>query len=645
MIIYESTKQGFVGDVVNELLIDRLYDSYLDKIGRTTKNEIRSWENSLQKMSNVMQDDDIPDDAAVAIEFNIPNTSKRVDFIIAGNDGDRDHVVIVELKQWEEVEKVEGRDALVKTFLGGGLRETVHPSYQAWSYAALIEDFNETVQNDEIQLHPCAYLHNYRKIENDPLTDEDYQFHIEKAPVFVKGDIERLRSFIKKYIRKGDRKNLIYEIENGRIRPSKSLQDSLKSMLEGNEEFIMIDEQKIFYEEAFHQALETVKANQKRVMIVEGGPGTGKSVLAINLLVNLINEELVTMYVTKNAAPRNVYAAKLKGDFRKTHIDNLFKGSGSFTEVDMNEFDVLIVDEAHRLNEKSGLFRNKGENQVKELIKGAHLTVFFIDEHQRVTLQDIGSVELIEKFAKEYDAEVLKYELVSQFRCDGSDGYIAWIDDVLGIRETANKNDLGMDYDFKVFSDPNEMLEAIKEKNNINNKSRIMAGYCWDWPKERRADAKFHDITIPEYNFGISWNIENTWAIEESSIEEAGSIHTAQGLEFDYIGVIIGDDLRFEDGQVITDHTKRARTDQSLRGIKGIAKQDPDKADRLADPIIRNTYRTLLTRGQKGCYVFCTDKHLENYLRERLEAVYRYTKKREEALFLIDEKESYKRDS
>ena len=290
MIIYESTKEQFVGDVVNELLIDRLYNSYQKKIGRTSKAEIRSWENSLQKMSNVMQDDEIPNDAAIAIEFNIPNTSKRVDFLIAGNDGNQDHVVIVELKQWEEVEKVATRDAIVRTYLGKANRETTHPSYQAWSYAALIEDFNENVQEKEIQLKPCAYLHNYRKVEDDPLTDAHYQDHLEKAPVFTKGEIQKLRGFIKKFIRKGDQNNLIYQIENGRIRPSKSLQDALNNMLKGNEEFIMIDEQKVFFEEAFHLAMEAVKTDTKQVMIVEGGPGTGKSVLAINLLVKLIDQ-------------------------------------------------------------------------------------------------------------------------------------------------------------------------------------------------------------------------------------------------------------------------------------------------------------------------------------------------------------------
>ena len=635
LIIYEATKQGFVNDVINEQLIDRLYHSYQEKIGRTTKSELRSWENSLQKMSNVMQDEDIPIDASVAIEFNIPNTSKRVDFLVGGSDGEKDHVVIVELKQWEEVEAVESRDALVKTYLGGGIRETTHPSYQAWTYAALIEDFNENVQEKNIHLNPCAYLHNYRKtVLQDPLTSTIYEEHLTKAPVFVKGEIEKLRSFIKKYIKQGDENKLIYQIENGRIRPSKSLQDALKNMLRGNEEFLMIDEQKVFYEAAFHTALDVVKNDEKAVMIVKGGPGTGKSVLAINLLVNLINEELNTMYVTKNSAPRNVYSAKLKGDMKKSHIQNLFKGSGSFTQVSENEFDVLIVDEAHRLNEKSGLFQNMGENQMKELISGANLSIFFIDEHQKVTIQDVGSIETIEYYAKEVGAKVSTYELHSQFRCDGSDGYIAWLDDVLEIRETANVNDLGMDYDIQVFDNPNDMLKAIEEKNKENNKSRIMAGYCWDWPKKTRNDPTFYDITIPEYDFEMSWNIENTWAIEEQSVKEAGSIHTAQGLEFDYAGVIIGDDLRYEDGKIITDHTKRARTDQSLKGIKGMAKNDPDKAYKVADPIIKNTYRTLLTRGQKGCYIYCTDKNLSNYIKDRISKMYKYRQEREQILYL-----------
>lgn len=644
MIVYEANKQEFLDHVDKDILVSHILTQFELKLGRTSESEIRSWDNSMLHMYRVLNDPSIPNDAGVAIEYKIPYTSKRVDFLLSGHDGEKDSIVIVELKQWSEVQKVEGKEAIVKTALNRGLHEVTHPSYQAWSYAALIEDYNENVQEQLIQLKPCAYLHNYRIRENDdPLTDKHYEYYFNLAPVYAKGEVEKLRNFIKKYIKYGDQKDILYQIEQGRIRPSKSLQDALSNMLKGNQEFVMIDEQKVFYETAIQLAKRAIKTDTKQVMIIEGGPGTGKSVLAINLLVELTNKAMTCQYVTKNSAPRNVYSTKLKGDFRKTRIDNLFKGSGSYTESEQDELDVLIVDEAHRLNEKSGMYQNMGENQVKEIIHAARTAIFFIDENQRVTLKDIGSVEMIKKFAREYGAEITSGVLASQFRCDGSDGYIAWLDDVLQIRETANANDMGLDYDFKIFSDPSELKKEIEKKNKINNKSRIVSGYCWEWPKQNRTNSRYHDIKIEEYNFGISWNLESstTWAIDENSVHEAGCIHTCQGLEFDYVGVIIGDDLRYENGQIVTDFTKRAKTDQSLKGIKKMLKEKPEEAQEVADKIIRNTYRTLMTRGQKGCYVFCTDKKLEEYLKSRLMRERMYSEKECGNLKVAEEKESY----
>ena len=476
-----------------------------------------------------------------------------------------------------------------------------------------------------MELYPCAYLHNYIKLQedNDPIIDDYYQYYIEKAPVFRKGDAAKLREFIKRYIKHGDNKENLYKIENGRIRPSKSLQDSLVNMLKGNKEFVMIDDQKVVFETAKKLASEAQRTNTKQVLIVKGGPGTGKFVLAINLLVELTANNMVCQYVTKNAAPRNVYAKKLKGDFRKGHIDNLFKGSGSYIEAASNGFDVLIVDEAHRLNEKSGMFNNLGENQMKEIINASKLAIFFIDEHQRVTLKDAGSISTIKKFAEYYHADVSYAILESQFRCNGSDGYLAWIDDVLQIRETANDNFMGSHYDFRVYSDPVAMKNEIFELNKINNKARLLAGYCWNWKKEGKDNSLIHDIELLEHDFSMSWNLANSdsWAIDPDSVKEVGCIHTSQGLEFDYVGVIIGDDLIAEGNEVRTDYTKRARTDNSLKGIKKMMKEQPEEAAKIADEIIRNTYRTLLTRGQKGCFVYCTNKELELYLKKRLKDI------------------------
>lgn len=528
--------------------------------------------------------------------------------------------IIIELKQWTEANIVSGKDGIVQTFTGHALREVIHPSYQAWSYATTIEDYNETVQDEKIELYPCAYLHNYVDVTPQTLLSDEYKYYLEKAPVFIKGDVEKLRDFINKYIKYGDDKETLYMIENGKIRPSKSLQDALSSMLQGNEEFIMIDDQKIVYETALEMARKSYRDGNKRVLIVKGGPGTGKSVLAINLLVKLTTENMVCSYVTKNSAPRKVYETKLSGNLRKNRISNLFKGSGSFIESYNNEFDVLIVDEAHRLNARSGMFQNLGENQIKEIIHASKFSIFFIDESQKVTLKDIGSVEEIQKYIRKINAESEIMQLESQFRCNGSDGYIAWLDDVLDIKKTANSDGFDLDYDIKICDTPNQVRDIIFEKNKINNKARLLAGYCWDWIKDGKNKSDVFDIKISDDNFAMSWNLGNskTWAIDPNSVNEIGCIHTAQGLEFDYVGVIIGNDLRYENGKVVTDVMQRAKTDQSIKGIKKMLKQDLDKAKRLSDEIIKNTYKTLMTRGQKGCYIYCLDKNLAEYLKRRL---------------------------
>lgn len=601
-------------------IANKIYDQYLKLIGKTTEAEIRSWTNSMQYMYKVLNDHNIPNDSGIAIEFKIPYTSKRIDFLLSGkNKKQNNTVIIIELKQWQDVEKVEGKSALVKTIMNGNKVETTHPSYQAWSYATLIEDYNEYVQKESVNLYPCAYLHNYERISNDPLHDDVYNYYLKKAPAFVKGDVLKLRDFISKYIKYGDEGETLYLIENGKIKPSKSLQDSLVGMLKGNTEFIMIDDQKVVYENAINMAKKSYDDSQKRVLIVDGGPGTGKSVLAINLLVNLTNHDMVCQYVTKNATPRNVYATKLNGEFRKNRIYNLFKGSGSYVDARSNEFDALIVDEAHRLNEKSGMFRNMGDNQIKEIIKSSKFSVFFIDENQKIDIYDIGTIEEIKKYAKEQGALCDIMNLSSQFRCNGSDGYIAWIDDVLEIREAANYDGFDMDYDFKIIDNPNELKELIYEKNKINNKARIVAGYCWGWKTENKNNPDIHDIEIPEFNFAMSWNLGNTstWAIDPESVNQIGCIHTSQGIEFDYIGVVIGNDMRFENGHIITDFKKRAATDTSIKGLKKLFRENPDKALKIADELIKNTYRTLMTRGQKGCYVYCEDKNLAEYLKMR----------------------------
>lgn len=619
MIIYSGSKADFMVQVEEDTIAYTIRDNILEKMHRKTPDaEFRSWVNSLEYMYKVLNDDGIPRNSGIAIEYNLPNTAKRVDFLVSGYDAKRTaNVVIIELKQWEKLNKVEGLDALVETFTGGRERRVVHPSYQAWSYAEMIRDYNEYAQIAGVNLWPCAYLHNYMRVQDDPLDDPIYKDYLDEAPAFAKGDVRKLREFIKRVVETGDDSEILYEIDNGRIKPSKSLQDAIVGMLESNPDFNLIDDQKVVFERIMELSRQCERDGKKRVLIAAGGPGTGKTVIAMNLLARLTQEGVFVQYCSKNSAPRTVYAKKLKGHRTKSSIDNMFKGSGAYVEAPRNAVGVVLADEAHRLNEKSGLYGNQGINQIHEIIHAARLSVFFIDECQRVTVKDIGSVGEIKRWAAVNGAEVHEEELTSQFRCNGSDGYLAWLDDVLEIRETANYDIEGIDYDFEVLDSPDEMRQKVIERNQGSNKSRILAGYCWNWPRAGRADTNTHEITIGD--FEISWNLDGgeAFALSPTSINEAGCIHTTQGLEFEYVGVIIGDDLRYEGDHVVTDYTKRAGTDQSIKGLKKMEREDPKHALKLADEIIKNTYRTLMTRGMKGCYVYATDPNLRSYLKER----------------------------
>ena len=617
MIVYQSTKEEFLENILTNNIENIILDFYIKNLGHSTgKSEIDSWKHSMMYMNTVLSDLEIPNDSGITIEFQIPQTSKRIDFIITGtNEENIEHAILVELKQWSSA-TLSDKDGIINTFTGNAVREVSHPSYQVWSYAALLNGFNETVYEEKIQLKPCAYLHNY--IKDNVIDNNFYSEYIEKAPIFFKSDAIKLREFIKQFVKFGDKTKIMYRIDDGKIKPSKSLTDSLVKMLKGNEEFIMIDDQKVVFETAMSLAKKS-SASNKNVLIVQGGPGTGKSVIAINLLVNITKLGLIAQYVTKNAAPRTVYESALTGTLKKTEISNMFTSSSSFINSENNLFDTLIVDEAHRLNEKSGMFKNKGENQIKEIIQSSKFSIFFIDEDQKVTFQDIGEKDEIVRWAESLNAQVHFQELTSQFRCNGSDGYLAWLDNVLQIKETANTNLNEGEFDFQVVESPNKLKELIVEKNKIRNKARLVAGYCWDWVSKNKP--YLNDVVIPNHNFEMKWNLAsdgNLWIIAPESVNQVGCIHTCQGLEMDYVGVIVGPDLIVRNGKIITDATKRAKTDASIKGYKKLLKENPAAANQKVESIIKNTYRTLMTRGMKGCYVYFTDYETEQYFKNRL---------------------------
>ena len=289
MIVYNDTKRQFVSDVKGGGIEDKIITCIRQKgLNAGQKKEYDAWHNSMQFMRNVVDDDDIDDDVKIAIEYNIPLTSKRVDFIISGSDANgNDNVVIVELKQWQEAEIVDD-DMLycVKTNVGKKGNIVPHPSYQAYSYARIIYNNCQTVADNSINLVPCAYLHNYKPEKKYVLESPIYKEWTDEAPFFIKSQVAEFTAYVKKFVTKcSSRGDLLYFIDNGRIKPTKALQDTLVSMVEGNKEFVLLDEQIVIYDMCLKTMTQCLADGKKRTIVIQGGPGTGKSVLAVNLLM------------------------------------------------------------------------------------------------------------------------------------------------------------------------------------------------------------------------------------------------------------------------------------------------------------------------------------------------------------------------
>jgi len=545
MIVYKNSSKGFIEDVELNIIADQIKKSVLDKYkwNKVKDNEETSWINSMQFIGKVVRRANIADDCGILIEYNLPSTSKRVDFIITGTDeAGRSSFIIVELKQWKEA-KSTNADGIVYTNYFGN---TLHPSYQAYSYKLYLKDYNENVYKNSLQVHSCAYLHNYIEKNPEPLREKIYDTIVKDSPIYFKDDQLQLEEFIKLFVGKGKGEEIVYQIENGNIRPSKKLIDHVIGLFEGNSEFVLLDEQKI----AFEMAKDiTLNAKEKTVIIINGGPGTGKSVVSMNLL-GLLKSKRTVIFVAPNASFREVMLDKLVRNFGANRVRHLFKGSSSFHEVNTNSIDVLIVDEAHRLK-NGNAFMYQGDNQVEDIINSAKVSIFFIDEKQIIRPDDIGTIEEIKRVGESHNAKIYTVDLKAQFRCSGAEGYINWIDDVLQLDDTGNFDGWDtQDYEFEIFSDPNELKAAIQEKANEGLKARILAGYAWQWTAASagNANAQIEDVVIPEYDFAMPWNSRNigtTWAIDEDGINQIGCVHTSQGLEFDYVGIIIGGDLRY----------------------------------------------------------------------------------------------------
>jgi len=615
----------FIDDVRENTISDIMTDNYKARLGKVPGTpEFVSWQNSLSRVRDLLELGNIHD-TFVALEYEVPYNQSRLDCLLFGKGTNEiSNVVLIELKQWSSVKALPEEGNFVETFTGGRERIVPHPSQQVKGYHNYMQGFIvEFEKEPTLSLYSCAYCHNYSRTDGQGLHNPVYKNLIAEFPLFTKEDTKLLGTRIRELLENGSGFEIFNRFMQSRLYPSKKLLENVHKIIKNDVVFSLLNEQLVAKNLIWARYRMSEKKGEKSVIIVHGGPGTGKSVIALNILAEAALKKKNVLYGCKSK-PFTSGLQKLVGRGGEVMFSNLLRFIPNRTKE--NEFDILLIDEAHRIEINSNHQYTKPADrtdmsQIDQLVRCAKTVVFFIDDRQNVRSSEVGSSDLIREAAIKFNAGVHEVLLETQYRCMGSNDYLLWIESVLGYTEEKRIFRKDDQFDFRIFSSPQEIMDILNEKEKGKaNSARLVAGFCWPWSTRLDSNGDLvKDVKIG--NFAMPWETHDKlpsvpkgyvkwyeWAYRPEGIKQVGCIYTAQGFEFDYVGVIIGNDLCVDSKTGKLSADINATKDPMLRRNSGNFEKH-----------VKNIYRTLLTRGMKGCYVYFTDKGTEEYFRKNME--------------------------
>ncbi len=624
MLVYSGTFNQFRSDVIYNRIADIMNEAFKESFGRYVQmNEFSSWQSSLSRIKDLIEVSETLD-SFVALEYQVPYNQNRIDCLLFGKDEQlKDNIFLIELKQWTSVKSLDIEGNFVETYTGGGLKVVAHPSQQTKGYHNYLLDFiDEFEKEPSLTLTSCSYCHNYSNLDTSGLFNPIYRKILDEYPIYCKEDVTKLAEKIRQLLQSGNGVEVFNRFMLSRIRPSKKLLDNVQGIIKNSSTFSLLNEQLVAKNLIWGKIRRADSIHEKSVIIVKGGPGTGKSLIALNILAEVAAKKKKVLMVSKSKPFRDGLQAWVGGNSK-----NVFVSPYSLTPSRMEEngLDVLLIDEAHRIETKNVYQHMRTADRsdmpmVEQLIRCAKTVVFFIDDKQRVRHQEIGNSSFIKESAKKFQTSVEEVELLSQFRCMGSNNYLEWIESVLGYtyeKKILRKSEI---FDFRIFDSPTELCaELNKIEAEKPNSARLVAGYCWPWSNPRPDGTLVSDVKIGE--FAMPWETKGEhavgeypvwyqWAYKPKGFNQVGCIYTAQGFEFDYIGVIIGPDLKLD------------KDSKTLIGDISMTKDPTLKRDPANfETYMKNIYRVLLTRGMKGCYVYFVDKETERFFKDRMEII------------------------
>jgi hypothetical protein len=622
VLLFRDSAVAVAAESLAGSLVIRMTEQFVHAHGyRPGASELHSWERSVPELAKVLIEADLGQ-VQILLEYGLPLNSRRVDAILAGvhpADGQPSYVA-VELKQWSQAVPVEGDPRLCEA--GGYGRPVLNPIEQVRGYCDYLINFNGALAQHPERLRGVAYLHNATEFGVSGLREAGEDEH---GLLFTGEQRGGLQEFLRsRFATGGDAASAADELLDGKARPSRQLMAVASDEVREREQFVLLDEQLIAYRLVLNAVERAKREDRKQVVVVTGGPGTGKSVIALSVLGELYRRGVPALHATGSKSFTETMR-RVAGS-RRREVRDLFKYFNNFITAERNSVDVLICDEAHRIRETSAnrftrAEARTGRPQLEELIDVARVPVFLLDEHQVVRPGEMGTVEQIRTAAARRGLDCVVVPLDAQFRCGGSDSYLRWVVRLLGLEPGGPVAWEPDDRMSLLVADAPEELEAfLRARRAEGYGARMAAGYCWPWSKQTPpGQALPADVVIGDW--ARPWNVygeravagappASLWATDPAGFDQVGCVYTAQGFEYDWSGVIIGPDLVWRENRWVTDRT---------RSKDPVFKRSTPDAD--VDRLIRNTYKVLLTRGMVGTIVYSTDPETRRMLHSLVPAV------------------------
>lgn len=647
---YAQTREAFLADVDARTLVAKLVDAHEQTLGTPPGSaEVESWRNSLPALAAVLRAPAF-EAKGVLVELLMPLNGRRCDAVVTGRDaGGGDSAVVVELKQWSNA-----APAALREHVKAGDRVVLHPSVQVESYVRTLQHFHSafTGRGAPFAVSGCAYLHNMTRgtAGGRHLLDAEVGGEaLVTCPLFFADTQAALQTWLAARVAHGPGDAALARLRDGHPLPSPKLLERLVETVRGNHQWQLLDVQRTAYWAIRHSVQVARDTGEQRVVVVRGGPGTGKSVLAIQLLGHGAQQGWRVSHATGSKAFQVVLQAqtlafseallkKLHNARRKRDlpVDQLFATFAGVAKVGADRdrvFDLVVCDEAHRLWAHRRLKYPNGTikwltetSMVEELIRASRVSAFFLDDNQSVRTGEIGRSEAIIAAAERLGIPCETYDLEDQYRCAGSTSYLNWVEHLFGHRALTDLEWREADhYDLRIWRSMPALDAHLRAERATGARVRLVAGYCWPWHAPDGNGTPPRDLTDPRFDgWSGAWiaktgqftrPLENQyyhWATEDAAYDEVGSIYSAQGFEFDHVGVIWGEDLvRRKDAWVAQlDKNKDATFKKDLRREGG------DPVEKLL-----NIYRVLLTRGMRATHLFILDEETRDFVQAKLAEV------------------------